>query len=477
MPLSGEERLLLKTIYNRLDENKPLKPEDPDYHEIYQPVYDHPGCDDPVELMQTRIDFSNIESVQLFSGFRGSGKTTELYRLKKRLEDEGYVVLYADALEYVSQSEEVDISNLLIVLAGAFGDAMKEQLKIDVTGENYWTRFTNYLTRTTVSVSEATVKAEGDSPFKELIGGLKAGIDLKASLKTSPSFRQTMEKALANRIGELKDHVDKFIEDGVKAIREKVKDQKGIVFLFDSLEQVRGTRLNEQSVIRSVERLFADYFPKMLRLPYVHAIYTVPPWLQFSNPNITKIVIIPCVRQWHNDDGRSEYKDGCNALYSLVMRRFGEAGFKRFFGESAEPQNPLARRVLDHCGGHFRDLLYMLREALLRAKSLPVLPEVIETAIAEMRGHFLPIAVEDARWLHQIANHRSAALPDSGAESVNRLTKFLDTHFVLYFKNGDEWYDIHPLIREEVAEIIKNHTPSPGLVPVAPPSSAVPVTQ
>ena len=465
MPLSGEERLLLKTIYGRLDENKPLKPDDPNYQEIYQPVYDHPGCDDPVDLMQTRIDFSNVESVQLFSGFRGSGKTTELFRLKKRLEEDGYTVLYADALEYVSQSEEVDISNLLIVLAGAFGDAMKEQLGIDVTGESYWTRFTNYLTKTTISVSEVAVKAEADSPFKELIGGLKAGIDLKASLKTSPSFRQTMEKALANRIGELKDHVDKFIEDGFKAIREKFKDAKGVVFIFDSLEQVRGTRLNEESVIRSVERLFADYFPKMLRLPNIHAIYTVPPWLQFSNPNITKIVIIPCVRQWHNDDCRSEYKDGCDALYSLVKRRFDDAGFNRFFGNSGEAENPLARRILDHCGGHFRDLLYMLREALLRAKSLPVAPEVVETAITEMRSHFLPIAIEDARWLHQIGEQRSAALPSSKPEDVNRLTKFLDTHFVLYFKNGDEWYDIHPLIREEVAEIVRhqNQTLNPAI--------------
>jgi hypothetical protein len=99
----------------------------------------------------------------------------------------------------------------------------------------------------------------------------------------------------------------------------------------------------------------------------------------------------------------------------------------------------------------------MLREALLRAKSLPVSLEVIEAAIAEMRSHFLPIAVEDARWLDKIGRQRSAALPSSSPEDVNRLTRFLDTHFVLYFRNGDEWYDIHPLIREEVAEIVRNH--------------------
>ena len=38
---------------------------------------------------------------------------------------------------------------------------------------------------------------------------------------------------------------------------------------------------------------------------------------------------------------------------------------------------------------------------------------------------------------------------------VNRLARFLDSHFVLYFVNGKEWYDIHPLIREEVADVMR----------------------
>jgi hypothetical protein len=474
MSLTGEDRLLLKDIYQRLDENKPLKPEDPNYVELYQPVYDHPGCDDPVEVMQTRIEFSNVESVQLFSGFRGSGKTTELFRLKQRLEEAGYFVLYADALEYVSQSEEVDISSLLIVLAGAFGDALKEQLQIDILGETYWARFTNYLTKTTIAVSEATVKVEADNPLKEVVGGLKAGIDLKANIKNNPSFREKLAEAMLKRISELKSQMDQFVEEGVKAIEKHFGEKKRVVFIFDSLEQVRGSRFNEQNVIRSVGEVFANFYPKMFRLPFVHAIYTVPPWLQFSNPNLTKIVLIPCVRQWENDAERSEHKDGCVALYSLVQRRFGAGGFKRvfgdrgseggekYFGKDGGEQHPLARHIIDRCGGHFRDLLYMMRETLLRTRSLPVSKQEIEMAISAMRSHLLPIAIEDARWLHKIAQHRNAALPSAKPEDVQRLTRFLDTHFVLYFKNGEDWYDIHPLIRDEVEEIVRQN-PEPAV--------------
>jgi hypothetical protein len=31
---------------------------------------------------------------------------------------------------------------------------------------------------------------------------------------------------------------------------------------------------------------------------------------------------------------------------------------------------------------------------------------------------------------------------------------------VLYFVNGREWYDIHPLIREEVMDVVKAAAPA-----------------
>jgi hypothetical protein len=79
------------------------------------------------------------KSLSLFSGFRGSGKTTELFRLQKRLQEMDYTVLYADALDYVNPAAPIEISDLLIILAGAFSDALQE-MKIDVSTENYWTR-------------------------------------------------------------------------------------------------------------------------------------------------------------------------------------------------------------------------------------------------------------------------------------------------------------------------------------------------
>jgi hypothetical protein len=95
-------------------------------------------------------------------------------------------------------------------------------------------------------------------------------------------------------------------------------------------------------------------------------------------------------------------------------------------------------------------------------ETLPVSEDVIQSAINAVRSNFLPIAIEDAKWLDEIGRLRSPALPTTGQKDVNRLTRFLDTHFVLYFTNGTEWYDIHPLIRDEVAAIVaREATQSP----------------
>ena len=94
MALVPDQCHFLKGLYQRLAD-KPLQPGD----QFYEPIYGPPGCEDPVALMSQHIAWSAPESLQMFSGFRGCGKTTELLRLKQNLGDQGYVVLYGDALE------------------------------------------------------------------------------------------------------------------------------------------------------------------------------------------------------------------------------------------------------------------------------------------------------------------------------------------------------------------------------------------
>jgi hypothetical protein len=457
MPLSLSDRASLRQLYANLADEA-LQPESP----FYEPVYQQLGLEDPVQKMSTLIEFDGVESIRLFSGFRGSGKTTELHRLQRVLEERGYFVLYADALNYVNAAEPIEITDLLMVMAGAFSDALEDKLGSDIARETFWDRIWTFL-NTEINLKEASAKLGYETPGKELFGSVKTGLDLKFELKSATNFRRELQGFLANKLKELKSNVDRFFEYGIKEIRKARGENTQVVFIFDQLEQLRGTLQTEQDVIRSVERIFAIHVD-LLRIPYVHAVFTVPPWLKFVLPGTVQITLLSTVHLWNNDVGRSRCKEAWEVFRSLVRRRLGKEGSELLFGKQAVGQK-LVDDVIGVCGGHFRDLLRLLRDTVVRATSLSNLPvpaTVIVNTINAARRDFLPIAQDDARWLAEIARVRATALPSTEATPVNRLARFLDSHFVLYFVNADEWYDIHPLIREEVAEVMQAAAATPS---------------
>jgi hypothetical protein len=136
------------------------------------------------------------------------------------------------------------------------------------------------------------------------------------------------------------------------------------------------------------------------------------------------------------------FQPGLDALERIVEHR-GE--WKRLLGE---------RAVLDHLstesGGHLRDLLRIIAEIIRRAGQLPVRKETVEAALSQIRNELLPVADADAVWLHRVARTKRASLDDS--DRLPDLARFLDTHLMLCYHNGQEWYDVHPLIAEDVAE-------------------------
>lgn len=97
----------------------------------------------------------------------------------------------------------------------------------------------------------------------------------------------------------------------------------------------------------------------------------------------------------------------------------------------------------------------MLQEVTVRADHLPVDERTIERAVVQIQSELLPIPDDDARWLHRIAQTNEASLPEMAR--LPRLSTLLDTHLVLCYSNGEEWYDVHPLIRERVAEQAQRH--------------------
>lgn len=455
MPLSASDEIFLDRLYKERLRDRPLDPDSELDSELYEPMFAPLGLDDPADRLRAEIRRAGDESMRLFSGFSGSGKTTQLYRLRRDLEARGYFVLYVDSGRYLNTAEPLEVSELLMVLAGSFGEALQDQLGVDLASESYWDRVWSFL-NSEVVVKDAGVKVEGS------VFGFRSAADIKFALKTPNSFRSELRKALMNRIKELKANVDAFFERGVTQIKKKMGEDTQIVFLFDQLEQLRGTSDTGAAVINSVERIFGSYI-ELLEIPYVHMVYTVPPWLKFMLPGTVQIELLSTPHLWLNKPDRPDCVEALDVFRHLVRRRLGEDGLRRLFGVGAA-QTDAVDELIKKSGGHVRDLLLLLREAVLRADlsgTLPLPPEAIRKAINTVRQDFTSISQEDAKWLDEIGRVRKTGLKTLDPVAVHRLARYFDNHHALYFKNDEEWFDIHPMIRKEVEDVLAAMAASP----------------
>lgn len=431
--MTPEDRLFLRSFFQAVTD-RPLDPDDP----LYVPIYDDQriAASDPVELLARAIEWTPGKSVQLLSGFRGSGKSTELRRLRKRLRESGYLVVLCDVEDYVNLSIPVDVSDFLMALAGVFGEQLRtpELLGEDAHHESYWERLAAFFSRTRVDVDEISAGL-GD--------GVEVGI--KATLKSDPTFKQNLQKRMAGHLGALVADVREYFQECVRKLKQRHGAGTEVVLLVDSVEHIRGTSVNAADVQSSVETLFAGHADK-LHLPNLHVVYTVPPYLKVRHPLLgalyaSGVKVLPAIKM-REDESRQPCAAGLDAIEKVVRAR---GDWPRLLGD---------RKVVDQLalssGGHLRDLLHILAEVLLRTDTLPVPPATVEQAVDQVKNEFLPLADADAIWLDRVARTHKASL--EGTDRLPDLARFLDTHLMLCYRNGHEWYDVHPLIADEVRE-------------------------
>lgn len=445
MPLSPDDEIFLTELQNIVANREPIDPmKQADNGDLYEPLYENDE-DDPVALMHQQIVRVSAHSLQAFSGYRGSGKTTELFRLRQRLKQSGCVVFYANSLDYLSTASPVETGQFLLVLAGAFNDQLmaagfKEALK-----ESWWGRLKNIL-GTEVTVPEIEVSAEA----------LGLGGNITLALKASETFKQQVSKAIVHRVKEVKDQVDLFFQEGIQAVRARFGEKAKVVFIFDSLEQIQGNRLNDTEVMRSLVDLFSkdrDY----IRIPGLHMVLTVPPWINLMQPGYD-VHLLTSQKLWQRKT-RNKDNAGYLAITRLLKRRFGDDGFARLFGHlNKDGTSTLANQIIRYSGGHLRDLFRILEQALLRAKELPLTRNVAERAVESVRRTFLPLPSDIVGDLWQVHQTHELDYKADEPTSISRIALFLNSHVILNFRNGDFWFDLHPIVADRVQEMILART-------------------
>ncbi len=381
------------------------------------------------------ITLRGSSSCQLFSGFNGTGKSTELLRLAGLLRREGYLVLLADAQEYHDLYHPLSIQELLIIVAGAFGEAASALLERDQIREGYWKRFQTFL-KTELEIKEAD---------------LPALASLKVSVKYGQPFSQHVQKALAGSLRGLRDDAFGFIRQCVAHLQKRHGHSKGVVFLFDSLERLRGSELVFRETMESVIRVLTQY-SGYLHLPDCHVIYTVPPYLEMLSQDLANrydrpLHVLPAVKVLEPGPEIRAFRPGVEALVGLVGKRIP---VDRVFGQRLD----LLERLIVYSGGHLKTLLTFIGELLIAAcrQGLPPTSEQIERLLQAFRERARrAIRPNGLRLLESV--RLRGDLDGVRDEDLPLVARYQDTQIVLCYRNGGGWYEVHPLVREHVAKL------------------------
>jgi len=412
--------------------DRPLEPDDP----FYEAHLDK-NPNDPIKELVRDITYADDDSVNLLSGQRGSGKSTELHRLRRLLETKGYVVFLCDMQNYINLYFPIEITDFLISIMLALNETIREKYGKDFAKRGYGERLKNFLIETKIRFEGIDFTGNnGDAPFK-------------FALQQDPTIKQRLQNALRGHVTKVVQQAHDFSQDIMKFVRQQTDDDQKIVLLIDSVEQIRGVGENAKSVHDSVGNLFS-YHSDKLHLKNFHTVYTVPPYLP-PLANLGRFLDSAIIRSIDNvhvfqQDGAPD-PNGVTVMENIIQRRF--SNWQQIFSH-AQLQNMILAT-----GGDLRDFFRLLKALLVKVPLqgdkpiLPIKDKVIENAKSDLRRNMLPIPEDDKIWLQKIATTKQTKL--QSIDELPRLARFFDNYFVQTHRNGNYWYDIHPLLKDVIA--------------------------
>ena len=405
---------------------------------------DHFDCDGrplhlrgpaPVTAMLELIRLASVgmptQSTHLFSGFRGTGKTTELGRLATWLEAYGFTVLRVSARKYHHLTTALSREELAILLAAGIGEAALEVLGEGALGQlakqGVWEKLSGGLEK---------LFKESELTFE--FGPAK----LKPALYRGEGLKIQLEQALRDRPDRTRELLHGLVHDITAAIHPRQ-----IVVLVDDLEKfdVPTTRVVE--VYTQMQELFfasADLF----ELPGCHVVYTVPPYVALLNRSIKEkyagnLHLLPCVKVRSRPPTHEPYAPGIAALTRLIEQR---VDLDALLGPH---RDDCMRRLVIASGGNLRDLLSLVRDCVRPAldAGLPVGPDIVEQAIQLHAAHFR-LTREPFELIRDIRVRGD--LLDVDEARQRGFADALDQRLLLCYWNGDFWYDAHPMIEAQL---------------------------
>jgi hypothetical protein len=391
---------------------------------------------------------SDRSTCQLYTGHRGAGKSTELLRLKKDLEDKGCFVVYFGATDGDIDEQDACYTDIILACTRNILQELKNYAKPDP--------LLNWLKSRWQSLKDLALS---EVDFEELAVEQQIGLftKLTASIRKVPSKREEIRKQVDLYSISLLDALNEFIQE---ANQNLPNNKSKLVVVADNLDRI--VPLVRENGRTNYDEIFLDYSTQLNALN-CHVIYTVPISLVYSNraSELRNIYdtpqVLPMIEIKKKD--AQDYEPGLNTLKTIIekrlipyikelskfhLQRSGDSYDLGIF-DTQETRLKLCRMT----GGHVRELMLFMQSAMDWIDDLPITETAINRAINEARDSTYRVAVDEHEWekLAIVSKHKNCP-------NDEEYRSLLFRRCVLEYRASDgqgntqRWYDIHPLIEE-----------------------------
>ncbi len=422
---------LLKRIYNTFDPFRPLPAGDPAYVDCREVR----GDGDILVELGREILLSDRKTCQLYAGHRGAGKSTELRRLQKHLNEEGCFVVYFEADETDIEPEDAQYTDILLACTRHLLEALKDNAS--PAGLLNWlnSRWQDLkdLALTEVALDKLSVEAQ-ISQFAKIT----------ANLRTEPSQRQ-----------KIREKVNPHTITLIAALNDFIKDAKNnlppgytqIVLIADNLDRI--VPIPQEDGRTNHEQIFIDRSEQLQALD-CHLVYTVPISLLYSSRAIDvaniygNAQVLPMIMVQTPEN--EAYNRGIEKVMEVLQKRLSTIDANLSIVDIFEQREALEQICL-MSGGHVRNLLLLMKEAIKYTNTLPITNKALQRSISELRNTYRNTIFSN-EWEALAKVYASKEI-----ENEPLYRGLLFNRCILEYRYLDEqggsktWYDIHPLIK------------------------------
>ena len=379
-----------------------------------------------------------------FTGHRGSGKSTELYRLEHDLSDRFFPLhLFIDD----SLLRDCDYTDLMLWLVDALARQFdKRKMPLDAgLVERVVDWFAERTFRKVEEVKkeiELTAQVEGEAKAGFYWASLKLLARLKSSIIGSVDRRKEVRLELQRYASELLMQVNLLLENAALVL-EKNGRPPNVLIVQDNLDRLQP---------ELARRLFFDN-GDLLKSLRAHVIYTVPVALVLAPWRISTVFeghfSMPVIKV--RDPKGRQVKGGVDAIIDLLAARMD-------LGEIfAQPK--VARDLALASGGSMRDLMRLLNRSQLAARvdgKGRIDTASAREAVKGLRIDFEQLLIPGNVYyplLAQIHTSKRDWFPEElDPQKVRAAREFfaelLFNGSVLEYNGETNWYDVHPIVQQ-----------------------------